>query len=248
LLKQLKEHGFRIVQVVPAGPGRPETPIASATEMRVAWTSALQDIMDDSGDEPIWPAFNAALQPDRVALAVPAADAFDTIYPLVPAAALNKIEIAAASGDEDPVPAHTASWPDQQEEAALQDADPQLPAPSVQDIGWPVQDEYPAAGSSAEPSGETGASAPGRHRHAHMNRHNDTKLNTHNDARLNTHHDAKLNTHQLATHRDAKLDTHNDAKPNTRNVTHPHARAPAGGAEKHAGIAATISAPFMPTY
>jgi peptidoglycan/xylan/chitin deacetylase (PgdA/CDA1 family) len=213
LLKELKDHGFHIVQVVPAGPGVPETAAPAVAEMRVAWTPAQQDIMDDSGDAPIWPTLNAGLQPERVALVAPDIDALETNYPVLPAAGIGKIATAAASGDEGSTALHIAPWPDQQDEAALQDADPQLPAPSVADIGWPVQEQRPAAAAKLElrPSLDaTGSVSHGRHRHAH-------------------------------------LDKPGDAKASPPNNAHRHARVPAG-AEKHAGLAATVAALFTPAH
>jgi peptidoglycan/xylan/chitin deacetylase (PgdA/CDA1 family) len=189
LLKELKDHGFHIVQVVPAGPGVPETVVAAAaTEMRVAWTPAQQDIMDDSGEAPIWPTLNAGLQAERVALAAPDADALEANYPLLPAAGSGKIVTAAATGGED-APLHMALWPDQQDEAALQDADPQLPAPSVADIGWPVQERRPAVIETKlelRPSVDVTGSiaiARGRHRHAHLDKPSDAKAGPPTNAR-----------------------------------------------------------------
>ena len=86
ILKDLKDNGFRIVNVVPAGPGMPETVAPAAADMRVAWTSAQQQTMDDSGNAPIWPTLDAGLQPEHVALVAPDAEAVATHYLLAPAA------------------------------------------------------------------------------------------------------------------------------------------------------------------
>jgi peptidoglycan/xylan/chitin deacetylase (PgdA/CDA1 family) len=133
LFKELKEHGFHIVQVVPAGPSEPQM-IAGPTELTVAWTMAGQDVMDDSGDKPSWPKFNVGATPDPIELPAPDADAFDVSYSLTAAASIADIEVNMPSADAG---SSAMQWPDQSQ-SELPSSGPQLPAPSVQDIGWPV--------------------------------------------------------------------------------------------------------------
>jgi hypothetical protein len=228
LLKQLKDNGFRIVNVVPAGPGVPETVIPTLPEMRVAWTAAQQDVMDDSGGAPIWPALDTGVQPQHVALAAPAADAFATNYIVTPAANTGKIASTAPSGGEDMTPLLTTAWP-VQHEAALDAANPELPAPSLEDIGWPVQqlggtdDAKPERRHSLA---KTALIAPGRHNFVHQHKHAGAKLAKHDDEPA------------------AKRSDTNVAKPTS---AHHHARKPAA-AEQHAGLMATLTALLTPSH
>ena len=244
LLKQLKDAGFRIVQVVPAGPGMPETVIPPAPDMRVAWTSAQQEILDDSGSAPIWPALSASLQPEQVALAAPDVDIFATHYLLAPAAIPGPIQTATASSEDALVPLHGTAWPDQRE-AALDAADPELPAPSIADIGWPVQQQ----GLTDEPEREVRQSenrtrplVRGRHRQAHIAGHDNAapaKIGAAKRTRLSRAKPAEPDEASPVKRRDAQLTTHGSP--------HHHARAPAA-ADKHAGLAATLAALVAPAH
>jgi len=172
LLKELKEHGYRIVQVVPAGPGMPATAIAGLTELRVAWTLAQQESMDEGSGAPIWPKLDDGLQPERVALPAPDAEAFEVSYPLAPAT--SKAEVASADESTAALPSGVTAWPDEQA-AAAPISDAELPAPSVQDIGWPVQQQRRAVEPrlALRPSlAATGSVEHSRHRHAHFDAHN----------------------------------------------------------------------------
>jgi peptidoglycan/xylan/chitin deacetylase (PgdA/CDA1 family) len=164
LFKELKAHGYHIVQVVPAGPGVPET-IATDDEAKVAWSMAAQDVMDDSGATPSWPNFEISSLAGPVALAAPDVKSFDVNYVLAPMASAAEIETASADAV-----ATVSLWPNEPK-PELPSADPQLAAPSVADIGWPVDGpkraarEQPAHEPSVRPSlGHTGAVNYGRYR------------------------------------------------------------------------------------
>jgi len=244
LLKQLKDAGFRIVQVVPAGPGMPETVVPPAPDMRVAWTSAQQDIIDDSGNAPIWPALSAGLQPEQVALAAPDVDAFATHYLLAPAAIPGTIQTATASSEDALVPLHGTAWPEQRE-AALDAADPQLPAPSIADIGWPVQQQgvTDETEHDVRPTAKrTGPFVRGRHRQAHVARHDNAA-----PAKTGSAKRARLSRAKPAEPDEASPVKRRDAKLTKQGVPHHHARAPAA-ADKHAGLAATLAALIAPAH
>ena len=244
LLKQLKDAGFRIVEVVPAGPGQPETVVPPAPDMRVAWTSAQQEIIDDSGTAPIWPSLGAGLQSEQVALAAPDVDVFATNYLLAPAAIPGPIQTAAASGEDTLMPLHVTAWPEQ-EEAALDNADPQLPAPSIADIGWPVQGQNLPDETKREvrqSAKRTRAFVHGRHRQARIAKQDDatpTKARAAKRAKLSHANPAKPSGASPATPNDAKLTKRGDG--------HHHARAPAAAA-KHAGMATTLAMLFTPAH
>lgn len=133
LLSELKAHGYRIVQVVPAGPGVPET-IATLPGVTVAWTMAAQNVMDDSGAAPGWPNLELSPLAGAIALPTPAIDAFGVSYAPPPMSRTAEIETEAAPATNSGA---AASWPAPTPD--LSAASPQLPAPSVADIGWPVE-------------------------------------------------------------------------------------------------------------
>lgn len=123
LLQQLKTNGFHIVQVVPAGPGRPETPVAPAEaaalpEAMLATTMPDALGIDHEPSAPAWPASSVRTTGDDIVLAAPAAKDFDVKY-----AADGALADGAAS----------ASWP-RPAEVALSSSGSQLPAPSLRDI------------------------------------------------------------------------------------------------------------------
>lgn len=169
LLAQLKEHGFRIVHVVPA-PGAMSEVVARMEEPTVDFSVAAQSAMDDSKAEPNWPQAAAAptSRPDE--LPSPDAQIFGTGH----------VSLAAAkTGDIEANPALVAagnamvSWPGKETEA-LTAAGPQLPAPDLQDIGWPVVQAEPERRiAEAEPPPEakqqySHAAYHHRTRHAHL--------------------------------------------------------------------------------
>jgi peptidoglycan-N-acetylglucosamine deacetylase len=135
LLKELKEHGFHIVHVVfdrgaqIASAGEPKSepkaappvnPKAPHKRWMVAISMGGRLVMDDSADTPDWPEVDANLAPDLLALPAPDADIFDTGYPIEGADKL-------AAG---------APWPHEPRAATPAS---ELPAPSLQDIGVPVE-------------------------------------------------------------------------------------------------------------
>ena len=145
LLKELKDKGFRIVEVVPSTTVPPM--IAARPAWSVAWSMADQRILDDGSARPSWP----ALQTDSAvaeAAGLPAPDegAFDPNFALAHAA-----NVANAGADSASVEAgiETTPWP-YQVAVALPAAGAQLPAPSLADIGWPVR-ELTAAEREPDP-------------------------------------------------------------------------------------------------
>jgi peptidoglycan/xylan/chitin deacetylase (PgdA/CDA1 family) len=145
LFKELKDHGFRIVQVVPAAPGEQQM-IAARSEWTVAWSMAGQDVMDDSGSAPAWPQLADSPIAETADLPAPDEGAFDPHYALSRFASRADIEVDSPSVEAGVA---TTPWP-YQVFVALPASRAQLPAPSVQDIGWPVT-ERQAAETSIEP-------------------------------------------------------------------------------------------------
>jgi peptidoglycan-N-acetylglucosamine deacetylase len=129
LLEQLKAHGFRIVQVVPAAPGE--------IEMAAAWTAAGQDYLDDSGGGADWPSAAAGSTLDLAALPAPDVKSFALEDALAPKANSGDIEAGQQAADAGALSSPSESWPGGLL-PALPASEPQLPAPSVQDIGLPV--------------------------------------------------------------------------------------------------------------
>jgi peptidoglycan/xylan/chitin deacetylase (PgdA/CDA1 family) len=142
ILKQLKEKGFHLVQVVPT-PSSVDAAVAAASEMTVSWTTAQQDAIDGGGTVPAWPAVNNAPAPERIALLVPDANAFKTDYSVIPLVASGKIQTAAASESETAPSLGAVLWPDHTVPTAA-DSGAQLPTPNVADIGWPVTEKLRA--------------------------------------------------------------------------------------------------------
>jgi peptidoglycan/xylan/chitin deacetylase (PgdA/CDA1 family) len=137
ILKELKDHGFRLVQVVPT-PAAVVAAVEAASETTVAWTSAQQDFVDNAGGAPIWPAIMPVVAPETAALETPDAGEFDANYPFE-SAAPGKAQTASIAGDEQPVSMHASLWPEPKVDAAPVADDSELPAPDVADIGWPLQ-------------------------------------------------------------------------------------------------------------
>lgn len=149
LLKQLKEHGFHIVQVVPSETLPPM--IATRSGWTVAWSMAHQTVMDDGSAGPNWP--TKADKPTAETADLPAPDegAFDPNYALAHAATPPRTEANSAS---DEAGAGGAPWPYQLAVAIPSTPDAQLPAPSLADIGWPVQEQRTAATESMRYPGD----------------------------------------------------------------------------------------------
>jgi peptidoglycan-N-acetylglucosamine deacetylase len=135
LLKALKDKGFRIVQVVPSATV-PPGPIAGRSLWTVAWSMAGQTVMDDGGSGPAWPKVSDSPITEAADLPAPDEGAFDPHYALTHTASTADIEV-----DQPSIEAGTATspWP-YQALVAMPSAAAQLPAPSLLDIGWPVQE------------------------------------------------------------------------------------------------------------
>jgi peptidoglycan-N-acetylglucosamine deacetylase len=145
LLKALKDKGFHIVQVVPSATVAPGL-IAGRSELTVAWSTADQAVMDDSGNGPAWPKLTDSPIAETSDLPAPDEGAFDPHDVLSRMASTADIEVDSPS-----VEAGTASspWP-YQALVELPSPGAQLPVPSVLDIGWPVQ-ERPVVDAALEP-------------------------------------------------------------------------------------------------
>ena len=145
LLKALKDKGFRIVQVVPSATV-PPGPIAGRSLWTVAWSMAGQTVMDDSGNGPAWPKLADSPTSGAIELPTPDEGAFDPDYALTRTASTADIEV-----DQPSIEAGTATspWP-YQALVAMPSSTAQLPAPSLLDIGWPVQ-EREIADAALEP-------------------------------------------------------------------------------------------------
>jgi peptidoglycan/xylan/chitin deacetylase (PgdA/CDA1 family) len=178
ILKELKDHGFRLVQVVPT-PASVLAAVEAASETTVAWTPAQQDIVDNAGDAPIWPALMPVAAPETAALATPEAGEFDTHYPFA-SAAPGKAQTASIAGDEQPVPMHAGLWPEPKVDAPVADAS-ELPAPDIADIGWPLKlqprpIETPEIVLQAKANA---AASRGRHRFVQVIKRNESKVDVH---------------------------------------------------------------------
>jgi peptidoglycan/xylan/chitin deacetylase (PgdA/CDA1 family) len=148
LLKELKAHGFRIVQVVPASTGAPAL-IAGRSGLTVAWSMAGQAVMDDSGSGPAWPELTdspIAEIAETADLPAPDEGAFDPRYVPSRVASAADLEIDLPSIEAGTA---TSPWP-YQAWVELPTSKAQLLVPSVLDIGWPVQ-ERPVVEVAIEP-------------------------------------------------------------------------------------------------
>jgi peptidoglycan/xylan/chitin deacetylase (PgdA/CDA1 family) len=170
LLKALKDKGFHIVQVVPSATMAPG-PIAGRSIWTVAWSAAEQVVMDDSGSGPAWPKFSDNPTAETADLPAPDEGAFDPNYALTHTASTADIEVDSPSIEAGIA---TSPWP-YQALVAMPSAAAELPAPSLFDIGWPVQ-ERPIADEALEPlpssaaNGSSEQSEPhhGQARHARL--------------------------------------------------------------------------------
>jgi peptidoglycan/xylan/chitin deacetylase (PgdA/CDA1 family) len=151
LLKALKDKGFRIVQVVPSAMMAPG-PIAGRSMWTVAWSMAEQAVMDDSGSAPAWPKLSDGAITETADLPAPDEGAFDPRYVLSRVASTADIEVDSSSIEAGIA---TSPWP-YQALVAMPSSAAQLPAPSLLDIGWPVQ-EREIADAALEPRPSTAA-------------------------------------------------------------------------------------------
>jgi peptidoglycan/xylan/chitin deacetylase (PgdA/CDA1 family) len=151
LLKALKDKGFRIVQVVPSAMMAPG-PIAGRSMWTVAWSMAEQAVMDDSGSAPAWPKLSDGAITETADLPAPDEGAFDPRYVVSRVASTADIEVDSSSIEAGIA---TSPWP-YQALVAMPSSAAQLPAPSLLDIGWPVQ-EREIADAALEPRPSTAA-------------------------------------------------------------------------------------------
>jgi peptidoglycan/xylan/chitin deacetylase (PgdA/CDA1 family) len=170
LLKALKDKGFHIVQVVPSTTA-PPGPIAGRSLWTVAWSMAEQAVMDDGGSGPAWPKFSDSPTAETVDLPAPDEVAFDPNYALTHMVSTADIEVDSSSIEAGTA---TSPWP-YQALVAMPSSAAQLPAPSVLDIGWPVQERQiadaalePRPSATANDSSEPSEPHHGRTRQAHL--------------------------------------------------------------------------------
>ena len=174
LLKQLKEHGFHIVQVVPTSGTAPA--IAARSSYTVAWSTTGQEAMNDATRQPDWPQLDNNAISETAALSAPDEGDFDPQYALAHAASA-----AAVGADATSIEAGVGStpWP-YQIAVPMPTGAARLPAPSVQDIGSPVTvTALPVAeGKAKQPPNAQPAAAPpvatlepSRSRHAEAQHH-----------------------------------------------------------------------------
>lgn len=176
LLKQLKERGYKVVQIVPGPATEPPEPLISEKPMTWVLASATPDplILDDSSAKPNWPqpetvgTTEARSVPDDATLPAPDADTFDVGYADSP--------VASFSDNMD----GGTPWP-ALVNVKLTSIEPELPAPSVQDIGIPVQERETASDdTSVEPAAESqAATSPERHRVVHARLHTRHRARAH---------------------------------------------------------------------
>jgi hypothetical protein len=151
LLKALKDKGFHIVQAVPSAT-MPPGPIAARSVWTVAWSMAGQAVMDDSGRAPAWPKFSDGPAAEAADLPAPDEGAFDLNYALTDTVSTADIEVDSSSIEAGIA---TSPWP-YQALVAMPSSAAQLPAPSLLDIGWPVQ-KREIADAALEPRPSTAA-------------------------------------------------------------------------------------------
>ena len=129
ILRELKEKGFRVVHVVPAEPNRIE--IASGEGALVAAPTSGADARGAA----LWPKVAASVAGNLTALPAPDTEAFDVGY--------RPWRYATLEGAKDRAGTTAAAddvvWCDLSNIAAPS-AQAQLPVPSMQDIGLPLQD------------------------------------------------------------------------------------------------------------
>ena len=219
ILKQLKEKGFHLVQVVPT-PTSVDTAVDAASEMTVSWSMAQQNAIDGSAAAPNWPAANNAASAERIALLVPDANAFQTDYPMLPAAVGGKVKTASASESETAPSA--VVWPDHPLPASA-DGDTQFPAPAVADIGWPAAEKLRAIETPAfvHSTLEARASRGGRHRITRGGKpevasHDSGAANPKAKTRFSRREDAKESYSRESTPKAARTTSHGNAHSHSR--------------------------------
>jgi peptidoglycan/xylan/chitin deacetylase (PgdA/CDA1 family) len=177
LLKQLKDDGFRIVQVVPATSARLEM---AARPKRWMLASAMPELtMDEPGAKPIWPQATEGPTADEVALPAPDASAFE------PDAGLA-------------VEAGTVQWPDQP--AARMFASEPEPTPITRKHAARGERHHHAAKAHAD---ESHSAETERGRHDHPRAHRNAKVpakGQHADLMMNIKSVAALFTPTPAAH------------------------------------------------
>jgi hypothetical protein len=130
--------------------------------------------MDDSGSAPAWPKFSDSPTAETADLPAPDEGAFDPNYALTYVASTADIEVDSSSIEAGIA---TSPWP-YQALVAMPSSAAQLPALSLLDIGWPVQ-ERPVADAALEPqpiartigsndANEKSEPSHGRPRHARL--------------------------------------------------------------------------------
>jgi hypothetical protein len=130
--------------------------------------------MDDSGNGPAWPKIADSPIDETAALPAPDQGAFDPHYVLSNLASTADIEVDMPSIEAGTA---TSPWP-YQALVAMPSSAAQLPAPSLLDIGWPVQ-ERPVTDVASEPrpsvraigandSNEQSEPSHNRLRHGHL--------------------------------------------------------------------------------
>lgn len=156
LLKQLKDQGFHIVHVVPAAAGR----IATVNPSTLAPVGSMPSWSANRGDAN-WPNPVVGAPAQRAVLPAPNTEAFDTGYrpwrPVVVADGTDGTDtIAAAAGTD------SARWPGLTEssDAAPPSSGTELPAPSLQDIGIPLEG-LDVVGEAIEPRPNLAATGAG---------------------------------------------------------------------------------------
>jgi peptidoglycan/xylan/chitin deacetylase (PgdA/CDA1 family) len=157
LLKELKDHGFHIVQVVAGAPVEPSTP---ETWMMA---SGMPDdgIIAASATEPRWPPSSAVVAAQDVVMPAPDTAAFDIGNPDDPAGSL----AADSAGNE-------ASWPHDPAEPTLPASAAELPVPGMQDIGVPTQGQRIVGATDETPGTDVRPPAEhGRLRHERFHTH-----------------------------------------------------------------------------
>jgi peptidoglycan-N-acetylglucosamine deacetylase len=154
LLKQLKEHGFHIVQVVPSATVAPV--IAGRSIWTVAWSMADQNVLDDSSAGPSWPKLTDSPIAETADLPAPGEGTFDPSYALAHATIAPEVDSASIEAG-----IATTPWP-YQVAVALPAAGTQLPVPSLKDIGWPVQEQPLPDRTVADAAAPSQAERPAR--------------------------------------------------------------------------------------
>jgi peptidoglycan/xylan/chitin deacetylase (PgdA/CDA1 family) len=178
LLKALKDKGFHIVQVVPSATMAPG-PIAARSLWTVAWSMTGQAVMDDGGSAPAWPEVSDSPITEAADLPAPDEGLFDPSYLLSRVASTADIEVDMPSIEAGTA---TSPWP-YQALVAMPSSAAQLSAPSLLDIGWPVQEREiadaalePQPRAAANDSIEQSEPQHGRTRHVRL-------INIHRHAR-----------------------------------------------------------------